>query len=48
MSRIRTVCSESSQGTMWVVMDPKRLQTDSEGTEETVLMRRLIWDFAGL
>ena len=45
--RIRADWSESSQGTQWVAKDPKRLQADSEDSDQTARMRRLIWVFAG-
>ena len=39
--RIRAVWSVF-QGTLWVANDPKRLQVDSEGSDQTVRMHRLI------
>ena len=45
--RIRAIWSESSQGTMWVTKDQKRLQADSEDSDRTAQMYRLIWVFIG-
>ena len=42
----RAVWSESSHDTLWVSSDPKHLQADSEDSDQTALVRRLIWDFA--
>ena len=36
--RIRTVWSEYSQGPLWIAKDPKRLQSDSEDSDQTVWM----------
>ena len=44
--RIRAVWFESSQGILWVAKDPKHLQADSEDSDQTARMRRLIWVFA--
>ena len=45
--RIRTVCSEFSQSTLYSDKAPKRLQDDSEDSDQTVEMRRLISVIAG-
>ena len=45
--RIRAVWSESSQGTLWIAKDPKRLQVDSEDPDKPARIRTLIWVFAG-
>ena len=44
--RIRAVWSESSQGTLWVAKDLKRLHTDIEDSDQPARKRRLIWVFA--
>ena len=44
---IRQVWSESSLGTQWVAKDPSFLHTDSEDSDQTGPMSRLIWVFAG-
>ena len=41
------VWSEYSQCVQWVVEDPMFLHVDSEGSDQTVRMSRLIWVFAG-
>ena len=44
---IRTVWSESSLCTPWVAKDPSFLDADSEDSDQTGQMLRLIWVFAG-
>ena len=44
---IRPVWSESSQCALWVAEGPRFLHADSEDSEQTGRMPRLIWDFAG-
>ena len=44
---IRPVWSESSPGAQWVAKDPMFLHTDSEDSDQTGRMPRLIWVFAG-
>ena len=44
---IRPVWSESSQCAQWVAEDPMFLQADSEDSDQTGRMPRLIWVFAG-
>ena len=44
---IRPVWSESSLWTEWVAKDPSLLHVDSEDTDQTGQMSRLIWVFAG-
>ena len=44
---IRQVWSESSLCTQWVAKDPKFLQADSEDSDQTGQMPRLIWVIAG-
>ena len=44
---IRPVWSESSLCAEWVAKDPSFLHADSEDSDQTGRMRRLIWDFAG-
>ena len=44
---IRPVWSESSLCTPVIAKDPKLLHADSEGSDQTVQMPRLIWVFAG-
>ena len=44
---IRPVWSESSLGTQWVAKDPRFLHADSEDSDQTGRMPRLIWVFAG-
>ena len=44
---IRPVWSESSLCTQWVAKDPSFLHTDSEDSDQTGRMPRLIWVFAG-
>ena len=44
---IRPVWSESSLCTQWVAKDPSFLHTDSENSDQTGRMPRLIWIFAG-
>ena len=44
---IRTVWSESSLSAQWVAKDPSFLRADSEDTDQTGRMPRLIWVFAG-
>ena len=43
--RIRAVWSESSLGTFWKAMDAKCLRADNEDSDQTALMRKLIWIF---
>ena len=45
--RIRPVWSESSLYAQWVAKDPSFLQVDSEDSDQTGRMSRLIWVFAG-
>ena len=45
--RIRPVRSESLQGTLWVVKDPKRLQEDRDDSDQSAWKHRLIRIFAG-
>ena len=45
--RIHAVWWESSQCTPWLAKDQKRLQADSEDSDQTARMRKLIWVFAG-
>ena len=44
---IRPVWSESSQWAQWVAEDPMFLHADSEDSDQTGRMSRLIWVFAG-
>ena len=44
---IRPVWSESSLCTQWVAKDPSFLHADSEDSDQTGRMSRLIWVFAG-
>ena len=44
---IRPVWSESLLCTQWVAKDPSFLHVDSEGSDQTGRMPRLIWVFAG-
>ena len=44
---IRQVWSESSLCTQWVAKDPSFLHADSEDSDQTGRMPRLIWVFAG-
>ena len=44
---IRPVWSESSLCTQWVAKDPRFLHADSEDSDQTGRMPRLIWVFAG-
>ena len=44
---IRLVWSESSLSAQWVAKDPSCLHADSEDSDQTGLMPRLIWVFAG-
>ena len=44
---IRPVWSESSLCTQWVAKDPSFLHADSEDSDQTGRMPRLIWVFAG-
>ena len=44
---IRPVWSESSLGAQWVAKDPSFLHADSEDSDQTGWMPRLIWVFAG-
>ena len=44
---IRPVWSESSLCAQWVAKDPSFLHADSEDTDQTGRMPRLIWVFAG-
>ena len=44
---IRPVWSESSLCTQWAAKDPRFLHADSEGSDQTGRMPRLIWVFAG-
>ena len=44
---IRPVWSEYSLWAQWVVKDPRFLHADSEGSDQTGWMPRLIWVFAG-
>ena len=44
---IRPVCLESSLCAQWVAKDPSCLHADSEDTDQTGWMPRLIWVFAG-
>ena len=41
------VLSESSRCAQWVVKDPRLFQGDSEDSDQTGQMPRLIWVFAG-
>ena len=43
---IRPVWSESSLSTQWVAKDPSFLHADSEDSDQTGRMPRLIWIFA--
>ena len=43
----RPVCSESSLCAQWVAKDPSFLHADSEDSDQTGRMPRLIWVFAG-
>ena len=45
--RIRAVWSESSLDSFWIGNDTKFLHVDNEDSDETVLMRRLIWVIVG-
>ena len=47
MLRIRPVWSESSLSAQWVAKDIMFLHVDSEGSDQTGRMPRLIWFFAG-
>ena len=44
---IHPVWSESSLSAQWVAKDPSFLQADSEDSDQTGRMPRLIWVFAG-
>ena len=44
---IRPVWSESSLCTQWVAKGPRFLHADSEDSDQTGRMSRLIWVFAG-
>ena len=44
---VRTVWSESSLGNLWVAKTPMLLHADSEDSDQTGRMPRLIWVFAG-
>ena len=44
---IRPVWSESSLCTLWVAKDPLLLNADSENSDQTGRMHRLIWVFTG-
>ena len=44
---IRTVWSESSLCAQWIAQDPSFLHADSEDSDQTGRMPRLIWVFAG-
>ena len=44
---IRPVWSESSLCAQWVAKDPRFLPADSDGSDQTGRMPRLIWGFAG-
>ena len=44
---IRPVWSESSLCTQWIAKDPRFLHADSEDSDQTWQMPRLIWVFAG-
>ena len=44
---IRPVWSESSLSTQWVAKDPSFLHADSEDSDQTGRMPRLLWVFAG-
>ena len=44
---IRPVWSESSLSAQWVAKDPSFLHADSEDSDQTRRMPRLIWVFAG-
>ena len=44
---IRLVWSESSLCAQWVAKDPSFLHADSEDSDQTGRMPRLIWVFAG-
>ena len=44
---IHPVWSESSLCAQWVAKDPSFLQVDSEDSDQTGQMPRLIWVFAG-
>ena len=44
---IRPVWSESSLCAQWVAKDPSFLHADSEDSDQTGRMPRLIWGFAG-
>ena len=44
---IRPVWSESLPYAQWVAKDSVLLQADSEDSDQTGRMRRLIWVFAG-
>ena len=44
---IRQVWSESSLCAWWVVKDPRLLHADSEDSDQTERIPRLIWVFAG-
>ena len=45
--RLRPVWSESSLCAQWVAKDPSFLHADSENSDQTGRMPRLIWVFAG-
>ena len=40
--RIRAVWSEFSQAALWITKGPKRLQADSEASDQSARMRKLI------
>ena len=44
---IRLVWSESSQWAQWLAEDPRFLHADSEDSDQTGRMPRMIWVFAG-
>ena len=44
---IRPVWSESSLSAQWVAKDPRFLHADSNDSDQTGRMPRLIWDFPG-
>ena len=45
--RLRSACaaSESSNGTLWVVRDPKRLQADREDSDQPMRVHIVVWIF---
>ena len=47
LGSVRPVWSESSLCTQWVAKDPNFLHADSEDSDQTGRMSRLIWVFAG-